>query len=113
MHATSCLKGGLFRIGSSTADKATRCPHPVWGPTYHLHHHHHRHRRHRRHRRRRRRHHHHRHQSLLHKFQDAHTICAASVLLNNVGRGGALGETMTFNRMVVGSTPALAATQGP
>ena len=30
-----------------------------------------------------------------------------------VGRGGALVETMTFNRRVVGSTPALAATQGP
>jgi len=28
----------------------------------------------------------------------------------NVGRGGALVETMTFNRSVVGSTPALAAT---
>ena len=27
-----------------------------------------------------------------------------------VGRGGALVETMTFNRRVVGSTPALAAT---
>ena len=25
----------------------------------------------------------------------------------NVGRGGALVETMTFNRRVVGSTPAL------
>ena len=25
-----------------------------------------------------------------------------------VGRGGALAETMTFNRRVVGSTPALA-----
>jgi len=31
----------------------------------------------------------------------------------SVGRGGALVETMTFNRRVVGSTPALAATQGP
>src|SRR6218665_3726113 len=31
----------------------------------------------------------------------------------NVGRGGALFETMTFNRMVVGSTPALAATGAP
>src|SRR6218665_3127054 len=30
-----------------------------------------------------------------------------------VGRGGALVETMTFNRRVVGSTPALAATYGP
>ena len=30
-----------------------------------------------------------------------------------VGRGGALAETMTFNRRVVGSIPALAATQGP
>src|SRR6218665_1812920 len=30
-----------------------------------------------------------------------------------VGRGGALVETMTFNRRVVGSTPALAATEGP
>ena len=28
----------------------------------------------------------------------------------NVGRGGALVDTMTFNRRVVGSTPALAAT---
>ena len=27
-----------------------------------------------------------------------------------VGRGGALVETMTFNRRVVGSTPAVAAT---
>ena len=27
----------------------------------------------------------------------------------SVGRGGALVETMTFNRRVVGSTPALAA----
>ena len=27
-----------------------------------------------------------------------------------VGRGGALVETMSFNRRVVGSTPALAAT---
>ena len=27
-----------------------------------------------------------------------------------VGRGGALVETMTFNRRVVGSTPALAVT---
>ena len=27
-----------------------------------------------------------------------------------VGRGGALVETMTFNRKVVGSTPTLAAT---
>jgi len=30
-----------------------------------------------------------------------------------MGRGGALVETMTFNRRVVGSTPALAATYGP
>ena len=30
-----------------------------------------------------------------------------------VGRGGALVELMTFNRRVVGSTPALAATYGP
>ena len=30
-----------------------------------------------------------------------------------MGRGGALVETMTFNRRVVGSTPALAAMQGP
>ena len=30
-----------------------------------------------------------------------------------VGRGGALVEPMTSNRRVVGSTPALAATQGP
>ena len=30
-----------------------------------------------------------------------------------VGRGGALFESMTFNRRVVGSTPALAATWGP
>jgi len=30
-----------------------------------------------------------------------------------VGRGGALVETMTFNRRVVGSTPALATMQGP
>ena|SRR6218665_2472419 len=30
-----------------------------------------------------------------------------------VGRGGALIETMTFNRMVVGSTPALTAMYGP
>ena len=30
-----------------------------------------------------------------------------------VGRGGALVEAITFNRRVVGSTPALAATQGP
>ena len=29
------------------------------------------------------------------------------------GHGGAFVETMTFNRRVVGSTPALAATQGP
>ena len=29
---------------------------------------------------------------------------------HNLGRGGALVETMTFNRRVVGSTPALAAT---
>ena len=28
-------------------------------------------------------------------------------------RGGALVESMTFNQMVVGSTPALAATLGP
>jgi len=31
-------------------------------------------------------------------------------ILNIVGRGGALVETMTFNRRVVGATPALAAT---
>jgi len=30
-----------------------------------------------------------------------------------VGRGGALVEMMTFNRRVVGSTPALAVTEGP
>jgi len=30
-----------------------------------------------------------------------------------VGRGGALVESMTFNRRVVGSTPALVATSGP
>ena len=30
-----------------------------------------------------------------------------------MGRGGALVEMMAFNRRVVGSTPALAATQGP
>ena len=30
--------------------------------------------------------------------------------IRNAGRGDALVETMTFNRMVVGSTPALAAT---
>ena len=30
-----------------------------------------------------------------------------------MGRGGALVESMTFNRMVVGSTPVLAATLGP
>ena len=31
-------------------------------------------------------------------------------MLDVVGRGGALVETMTFNRSVVGSTPALAVT---
>ena len=36
---------------------------------------------------------------------------SSSVL--TMGRGGALVEAMTFNRRVVGSTPALAATQGP
>ena len=30
-----------------------------------------------------------------------------------VGRGGALVESITFNQRVVGSTPALAVTQGP
>ena len=30
--------------------------------------------------------------------------------IDSVGRGGALVESMTFNRRVVGSTPALAAT---
>ena len=30
-----------------------------------------------------------------------------------VGRGGALVESIPFNRRVVGSNPALAATQGP
>src|SRR6218665_228665 len=30
-----------------------------------------------------------------------------------VGRGGALVKSMTINRRVVGSTPALAATKGP
>jgi len=30
-----------------------------------------------------------------------------------VGRGGALVEALTFNRRVVGLTPALAATWGP
>ena len=34
----------------------------------------------------------------------------ALLLHYRVGRGGALVETMTFNRRVVGSTPALAAT---
>ena len=32
------------------------------------------------------------------------------VSISNMGCGGALVETMTFNRRVVGSTPALAAT---
>src|SRR6218665_3667917 len=36
-----------------------------------------------------------------------------TVRLNPVGRGGALVETMTFKRRVVGSTPALAATWRP
>jgi len=31
--------------------------------------------------------------------------------INIVGRGGALVETMTFNRRVVGSSPALAASR--
>jgi len=36
------------------------------------------------------------------------------MLLNEfMERGGALAETMTFNRRVVGLTPALAATYGP
>ena len=34
---------------------------------------------------------------------------AAIVHITVVERGGALAETMTFNRRVVGSTPALAA----
>ena len=34
-------------------------------------------------------------------------------LLAIVGRGGALVEAITFNRRVVGSTPALSATEGP
>ena len=32
------------------------------------------------------------------------------IIYDMMGRGGALVETMTFNRRVVGSTPALAAT---
>src|SRR6218665_1204110 len=32
---------------------------------------------------------------------------------NMVGHGGALVETMTFNRRIVGSTPVLIATKGP
>ena len=35
------------------------------------------------------------------------------VLTQNVGRGGALVESKPFDRMVVGSNPALAAMQGP
>src|SRR6218665_1912265 len=37
-------------------------------------------------------------------------ICMYVCMYVGVGRGGALVETMTFNRRVVGSTPALAAT---
>jgi len=33
-----------------------------------------------------------------------------SEVVHNVGRDGALVEAMTFNRRIVGSTPALAAT---
>ena len=33
-----------------------------------------------------------------------------SIICMYVGRGGVLVETMTFNRRVVGSTPALATT---
>ena len=40
-------------------------------------------------------------------FQQRGMLCAQS---QHEGRGGALVETMTFNRRVVGSTPALAAT---
>src|SRR6218665_2984980 len=38
------------------------------------------------------------------------THIGSPFLVGLVGRGGALIETMTFNRRVVGSTPALAAT---
>ena len=33
--------------------------------------------------------------------------------IQSVGRDGALAESITFNRRVVDSTPALAGTQGP
>ena len=39
--------------------------------------------------------------------------CAIGSKVCNVGRGGALDKSMTLNRRVVGSTPALAAKQGP
>ena len=46
----------------------------------------------------------------LHWFPLSARIQLKVLILNHVGRGGALFETMTFNLRVVGSTPALAAT---